>query len=110
MYTYNHFNYVDALNDQAILNASVELAKVEAYKGWRLSSLQWATHGHSEYAHMFSDPSPDGVNDWGDEPWDERFWGVMIVDDNGVRDYNWDYKTQKFIPTSDNNGVEPIEQ
>lgn len=33
MYTYNHFNYVDALNDQAILNASVELAKVEAYKG-----------------------------------------------------------------------------
>ena len=110
MYTYNHFNYVDAFADEAILNASIALAKAEAAKGWRLSTVQWATSGHSEYAHMFSDASPDGFEDWGDAPWDERFWGVLIIDDDGQRDYTWDYKAQKFIPTPDDNGVEPIDE
>ena len=111
LYTYNHHNYIEAISDEELLEATIQMAKDEAAKGWRLSTVQWAGPGHTEYAHVFSDASPDGFENWGDEPWDERLWGVLIVDDAGSRSYNWDWKSKNFIPDVDNDdALEPIDE
>ena len=110
-YSCNNRQYLETESDRDILEVSIMLAKAYAFDGWRMSTIQWATPAKAEYACYFADPSDCG-EDWGDEPWDTRFWSVVIVDDDGERIYNWNCELQRFdlAPTDDNKIVEPGEE
>ena len=88
-----------AAADEQLLSQAIRIAYDYYHQGWRLSVIQFATAERAEYAHIFADPSPDGVDDWDpiEDPWDDRLWAVSIFDERGERSYRWDRQSQRFV-------------